>query len=175
LNRDTTLSGVDGYEASKDVLRTRIKPAKCAQTETFTIEFTNLSTTSAELKIQWEQTAVSIPIKLEVRKKAQENIEKAISEQSGDWRVYRNAANYYNNEGIQSAKALEYIDRSISLKEDNWYSHWLRAQLLYKNKKTAEAKKAAQKSIELGEAAAVKDGGSFTYKSVIEKEMAGWK
>lgn len=175
LNRDTTLAGVDGHDPAKDVLRTRVKSMTCSQTETITIEFVNVNTASADLKIQWEQTAVSIPLKVEVRKKAQENIEKAIAEQSGDWRVYRNAANYYNNEGIQTQKAVEYIDRSIELKGDNWYSHWLRAQLLQKSKRTVDARVAAYKAIELGEAASAKEGSSFSYRAVIEKEMAGWK
>jgi len=175
LNRDTTLAGTDGYDRAKDVLRTTVKSKPCAFTETFTFELTDLSTTSAHLKVQWAETSVSVPVKVEVRKRAQQNIEKAIAEQPGDWRVYRNAANYYHNEGIQYPKAVEYIDRSIELKSDNWYSHWLRAQLLYKTKKTADAKMAAQKSIELGEAQAAKDGSTFGYKAFIEGEMKGWK
>lgn len=112
---------------------------------------------------------------MEVRKLAEANIAKALETDAGNWRVYRSAASYYLEESYNQAKALEHIEKSISLKPDNWYNHWIKAEILLALKRKPEAIQSAEKSIAMGEEQAKAEGKPFAYGEGLRKEMAAWK
>lgn len=175
LNRETEMWGVGEYDKSKDVLRTMIKPSSLPNTvETFTIEVENITGKGAHLSIKWENTAVSIPITVEVSKLAEANIKKAIEEDGGNWRVYRNSANYYVNEGKNYKQALEYVNKAIELDPDNWYTYWVKAEVLAGMKNKKEAMEMGKKAIAMGEENAKKNGREFPYGEGLKAEMAEW-
>ncbi len=176
LNRNTEIWGTDGYDAAQDALRLEVKPTATGRSiETLTIEVENISPNSAHLVIKWENTSVAIPISMEVRKLAEANIAKALETDAGNWRVYRSAASYYLEESYNQAKALEHIEKSISLKPDNWYNHWIKAEILLALKRKPEAIQSAEKSIAMGEEQAKAEGKPFAYGEGLRKEMAAWK
>lgn len=175
LNRETEMWGVGDYDKAKDVLRTNVKPVALSQAvKTFTIEFENLSDAGAHLAIKWENTAVAVPLTVEVDQQAEINIAKAIEEDGGNWRVHRNAASYYVNKGKGFDKALTHINKALELNNDNWYSHWVKAEILHGLKRNDEARKAGEAAIAMGEAEAAKDGKTFTYGPGLKAEMAAW-
>ena len=65
LNAETTLHGVFGYDAAKDVHRFKVKPTKSDRFyETFTIEINDINVKGeACLNLIWENTLVKIPLK----------------------------------------------------------------------------------------------------------------
>jgi hypothetical protein len=175
LNRETEMWGIGNYDKSKDVVRTMISAEKLPKTvETFTIEMENLTSTSAHLAIKWENTSVSVPITVSVDKQAEINIAKAVEEDGDNWRVHRNAASYYVEKGKNYDKALEHMNKAIELDPNNWYSHWVKAEVLHGLKRNKEAKELAMKAIAMGEAEAKKEGNTFTYGDGLKAEMAEW-
>lgn len=175
LNRETEMWGVGSYDEGKDVLRTMISAKELPYSvETFTIEIENIEANKAELAIKWEQTAVNIPISVEVDEIAEANIAKAIEEDGDNWRVYRSAASYYINKGSNYDEALKHINNSLELDPDQWYSYWVKAEALHGLGKNKEAKESGNKAIAMGKAAAEKDDREFTYGEGLMAEMKAW-
>lgn len=169
LNKNTELWGADGYSQDMDVVRVTAKPMKSDFTERLSIGVEEFSDNAGVIRTEWENMAIDLPFEVEVDAQAEKNIAAALAA-TPDWRTYRNAANYYNQKGIMPAKALEYITKSVELKGDNWYSHWLHGQILASNGKYKEAIKAGEKSIEVGKA---QEG--FNYTEAIGADIAKWK
>lgn len=168
LNSETELWGVDGYSEEKDVIRIPVTPTEGEMHESFTISIEDVTPNSANVVISWATTSVSFPIEVATNEQAMANILTAIEEKPDDWRVYRNAANYYNQNGIDPAQALRYIERSLELKDDNWYSHFLHAKILASNGDKRDAKREAEKAREMGHAEAEAAGSTFNYDALID-------
>lgn len=166
--------GTGKYDAANDVLVISVKPASCEMTESMEMGFSDLKPTSANMYLRWEKTMISIPIEVDVDAKAWENIMAAIDEKPEDDRVLRNAANYCAESGQKLEEGLTWINKSIEIKE-HWYSYWVKADVLAAMKNSKEAIKAANKAIELGEAAAEESGKPFKYKGELEEAIAKWK
>src|SRR5690606_34898888 len=63
IHKNLTHWGAGGYDESEDLMRFSTDTKTLKDTwETLTIDFTNLTTSGAELFIAWENTAVHIPI-----------------------------------------------------------------------------------------------------------------
>lgn len=177
FNSKTDHPGTVGYSEANDVVRAEAKvEAAGSPVETFTIDINNIKEESAEIVFMWETTKAILPIQVEVKEIAQENIEKAIanSEEVDKWKVYRNAANYYHNAGIENDLALEYINLSIEGKNDSWYSYWLKAEILAEAKKYKEAVKAAKEAKKVGENTAKETGNEFSYAGMIDEGINKW-
>ena len=167
--------GVGDYKKENDALRVKAKPMMADHVERLMIGFTGLENAAANLTVRWEKLSVSVPFTVDVDAKAMVNIEKAISEaKPDDFRVYRNAANYCSESGKDLEQGLKWIEKSISIKE-SWYSYWVKADVLAGLKKYEDAIASAQKSIEMGEAAAKEDGKDFKYGDQLREEITKWK
>ncbi len=168
------LWGVDGFDPAKATATFKAEPKKHAFTERMEFSFSEVKDNGGTLTLAWENVAVDMPIKVDTDAQAWKNIETAISENPEDWRVYRNAATYTRNQGKELEKGLGWIKKSLELKNDSWYSHFVHAQLLYMNGDSKAAKKAAKKALEMGEAEAKADGKEFGYAEMINNEMLDW-
>lgn len=178
FNRKTDHSGTSGYDANNNELLVEIKPSRLSdEVETFTIDINDISTNSANLILAWQNTRIAIPFEMDVMAMAENNIEKAFETTEGVdvWKVYRNAANYYHNNNMEAEKALEYIDKSINLKSDSWYSYWLKAEILADKENYKEAIKTAKESKKIGENKAKEAGTSFDYSAMIDSGISEWK
>lgn len=176
FNSDTTLWGADGYEPSKDVLRVDVSPADFeGHVETFTISVDDIRESGATLTISWEGVKVPVHIDLEVDKMALANIERAIKENNRDWRVFRNSAQYFLTKNMQMERALEYINRSIELNPDSWYSHYLRGEILARLGYFDEAIKAANTALKMGNEQSKAAGRPFGYADMIQNSLNEWR
>ena len=178
FNRKTDHSGTSGYDEKNDVVRVEAQVEKIEQPiETFTIDVNDIRTNSASLVFTWQNTRVSIPFDLEVQSIAKDNIERALntSEEGDLWKVYRNAANYYLNNNIEAEKSLDYVNKSIELKSDSWYSYWLKAEILAEKGDYKAAVKAAKESKKVGEDIAAESGSTFDYAAMIDGGINTWK
>jgi len=162
------------YKTENDALTLTVKPEVNEMVESMRFTFENIKTDSADLVLAWEKIKIVLKIEVESEKKAMENIEKAIEDASGKWRVLRSAANYCADNNTNLDKGMEWINESIELHE-SWYSYWVKAdvQAALGNKKEAIA--SANKAIKLGEADAKKKGKEFTYRKRLDKAIEGWK
>ncbi|WP_299985841.1 DUF2911 domain-containing protein [uncultured Pontibacter sp.] len=172
LNKDTTLWGLEGYSELNDVAYLRVTPKKVPFHETLQFSFSDISTNKGTLNLAWENSQVSINIETEIEKKALANINKAIKAAApDDWYTWAQAANYLLARRDQHEKALEYINKSIAIKE-NFYNNWVKARLYALNREYLVAANLSAKAMQLGP----KEPESYqTYAREIESAYNEWK
>lgn len=169
LNTKTDMWGVDGYSQEQDVLRVEVTPQAIAPVETMRMSLENITVSNAEIVLDWSDVRIALPVELNTMELATANIDAAIAAEPENWRVYRNAANFYNQNNFELATALTYMEKSIALNPDSWYSYYLYAQVLAKNDRKKEAKKAASKALEMGRAESAKNNAPFNYADTIKR------
>jgi hypothetical protein len=95
-------------------LRTTATPVTLGNSvESFTLSVNNLTNDSASLDIAWEKTLVSVKFQVPTQKTAMASIEKTLAGPSaGD---YFSAAQYYFQSNGDLNKALEYVNKALSM------------------------------------------------------------
>jgi hypothetical protein len=157
-----------GYDAAKDVARVTAKPEASPHRERLTLLFSDTTDASTRLDIEWEKVRVSVPLTVDTKAHVNASIDKSIG---GAWRPHFTAARYLLESGGDLNKALVHADTSIAVKP-TWWNHWVRAQILAKQGKRAEAVKTAARIPELGKGDEVYEG---FFKPQVEKTVAEWK
>ena len=103
LNSAAKQWGAYNHKDADDVVRVKVKSAKTpAKVETFTIQFTNVTSGTMDLNIAWDNTHVNVPLTVDYDTKVMANIEKAMQ---GEKKPYFAAAQYYfsNNKDLKQA------------------------------------------------------------------------
>jgi hypothetical protein len=167
--KDLTLGGdVSSYKTENEVLKIKVKPQTLSNhIETFTIDFGDLKSNSANISLLWEKTMVTFNVKSEIDGTIMKNIEKIMSTDS---RPYYTAANYYYENDKDLKQALTWIDKAV---ENNPKAYWvatLKAKIQLKMKDTKGATETATKAIALA-----KEGGDDAYVKMNEKIIADAK
>jgi tetratricopeptide (TPR) repeat protein len=167
INKGSANWGTD-YKQGDDILRVKAKPTRLANTvETFTMQFDNVKPTSAELTIMWDKTAVAIPITVDIDTKVMAQINSLMS---NDNRPYFGAAMYYLESGKDLNQAVAWFDKAIEQNPNAFWVYHQKANALAKLGKKEEARKTANRSIELARAQNNDD-----YVKLNEKLIAGLK
>lgn len=125
FNRDAELSGLDGYDKEKDVLRIKVGSRPANYTETFTILFDNLGQDSGDLILRWEKLEVAVRVFSDATKLGMQHIQEALEKPDADYVVYARSAAFYLDRHIDAAKALEYAQHSVSLQKKYWNTFYL--------------------------------------------------
>lgn len=164
FNKDLTAQE-QNYAQDKDALRITVKPVSIAKTEAFTIDFTDLSDSTANMNIYWSDKKIVAPIMVETTKM----IEAAINKASTDYGVtMRTMADYMSGKG-KLEQAAKLANSSIAGGE-NFRNLWSKAQILGKLGNYAEALSLAQKALTLGGT----DPGFANLKPAIEKGISDY-
>jgi len=139
------------YKQESDVVRVDVKPMTMKdKMETFTMQFANVKSSTCELQIMWENTAVVMPISSDVETVVMKQIDDAMNK---DNRPYFQSALYYLNNGKDLNQAIAWFDKAIAQQPDGYWIYHQKANALAKLGKKGEAKATAQKSIELAKEA----------------------
>ncbi len=149
VTKQTDVTSPAAYKQENDVVRVNVKPIAIpggVSFETFSMQFQNVKPTSTELNMIWDNTMVALPITTDVEKKVMAQIDNLMNK---DNRPYFNAAMYYMDNGKDMNQALTWLDKAIEQNPKAFWVHHQRANALAKQGKKAEAKIAANKSIEL--------------------------
>jgi len=158
------------WDASKVAASVKVEVLKMPMhVETFTITIDDLTNNSANLGILWEDVYVGVPIEVPTSAKAQKSIEAVMAGPTG--RDYYAAASYYFEEGIDMAKAKEWIDKAVAMDPEGKQYWVLRRQSLI-NAKIGDAKGAiasAKKSLAAAEAA-----GNQDYVKMNKDSLKEW-
>ena len=150
------------YKQESDVARLDVKPMLMRdKIETFTMQFANVKSSTCDLEMMWENTAVVLPISSDVDVAVMKQIDEAMNK---DNHPYFQAALYYLNNGKDLNQALMWFDKAIAQQPDGYWIYHQRANALAKLGRKDEAKVAAQKSIELA-----KDAKNDDYVRLNEK------
>jgi len=127
LNKNTKLGGTNGYSEAEDQLRFKVKTrTKAEKTETFTIEFANLTANKATLELIWENTVVAFDFTAEFDEKVMKNIESVMAK---DARPYHQAASYYYDNKKDMTKALDWANKAVEANPDAYWSLMLKAKI----------------------------------------------
>lgn len=164
FNKDLTAQEAT-YSQEKDVLRVTVKPVSIAKTEAFTIDFTGLSDSTADMNIYWSDKKIVAPITIETTKMIEAAINKASNDNAN---IMRTAADYLAGKG-KLEQALKMANTSIAAGE-NFRNVWVKAQIVSKLGNYGEALALAQKALALGGT----DPGFAGIKSAVEKGIADY-
>lgn len=144
ISKQTDVTSPAAYKQDQDVVRVEAKTIDMDMTmETFTMQFANIKSNSCELHIMWDQTAVALPITVDVETKIMGQIDQLMNK---DNRPYFNAAMYYLDNGKDLNQALAWFDKAIEAQPNAFWIHHQRANCLAKLGKKEEAKTAAERS-----------------------------
>lgn len=165
LNKNAKV-GASEYKQEEDAARFTVTPLKTPATlETFTISFSDLTPTSANLDLAWENTLVRLKMTTEVDSKVMAQIK----EKMDDAGLYYQSASYYFDNGKDLNQALTWINKSVSIKPEFWTTH-MQARIKSKLKDYKGAVEAAQKSLALA-----KEAKNDEYVRMNEKLIADTK
>lgn len=119
--KDLTLGGnVADYKPENEIAHFKVKPkALSEKIETFTIDVADITSTSANVELNWEKTRVSFNVVAEIDTKIMKNIETSLA---ADTRPYFQAASYYYETNKDLAKALEWVNKGI---DNNPKAFWM--------------------------------------------------
>lgn len=151
ISKQTNVTNPSAYKESEDMVRVKAKPTKVGMdAETFTMQFANVKPESIDLHVRWDDVLVSLPITTNVQDKVMAQIDNLMNK---DNRPYFNAAMYYIENGKDLNKALGWLDKAVEQNPNAFWIHHQRANTLARLGKKAEAKTAANKSLELAKTA----------------------
>ena len=146
INKGSANWGTD-YKQEDDIARVKVKSIKLEQpVESFTMQFANVKSNTAELQIMWDKTAVAVPFTTDVDKKVMTQIENVMNK---DNRPYFQAAMYYMETGRDLNQALTWFDKAIEQNPKAFWVYHQKANALAKLGKKDDARTTAQKSMDL--------------------------
>lgn len=156
------------YKADQDIVRVQAKPFQLPfPMENFSILFANITPSSCDLQLIWENTVVVLPITTDVDSKVMAQIDNVMNK---DNHPYFASGLYYLDNGKDLNKALEWFDKAIAQDPSaggSFFVVYQKARCLAKMGKKAEAKTTAQKGIELA-----KQANNTDYVALNEKLIA---
>jgi hypothetical protein len=168
LNKETKQWGSYNYKQSEDVLRFKVKTAVLKdKVETFTINFSDVTTSTAKLDLLWGSTRVSINMTTDVDSKVMASIDEAMK---GEKKPHYPAAVYYFENGKDLNKALEWINLAFASEEPTFWM--LRQKALIQA--GLKDYKGAIATAELSSAKA-KEASNDEYVKMNDASIAEWK
>jgi len=151
LSKDLKM-GASGYKADADALRVTAKPSDLVDpVESFTIAFDNLKDDGAMIVLKWDKTRVPVELTTNTVEKVNQEIATALKDpKSLEPIFYYQAASFYYEHDKDLAQAVKWVDQAIQKQQPaRYFLYYKKAQIEAKLGHKAEAKAAAEKSIEL--------------------------
>lgn len=131
LYKDLTLGGnVANYKTENEVIRVKVKPTVLAnKVETFTMGLSDITSTTANIELTWENTKVAISVVTEIDSKIMKTIESTIVQ---DTRPFYQAASYYYENNKDLKQALEWTEKAIVANPKAYWVILLKAKIQLK-------------------------------------------
>jgi len=138
--------GAFNHDKSKDVLIVKVKPEAGEFREWMEFEIPEMTTDTAKIALRWEKVVVPFTVDTKSTEKAMAGAKQAITAvEASRWQLPYRAADFaFQNGKMDEAKA--WLDQAAALKE-NTQILWLKARMLNKEGKKAEAKKTADAAV----------------------------
>jgi len=131
LYKDLTLGGnVADYKMENEVLRFKVKTmAMSNKVETFTMGVADITATSANIELMWENTKVMFAVMTEIDSKIMKNIESNVVK---DNRPYYQAASYYYDNNKDLKTALDWVNKAMVANPKAYWVVMLKAKIQLK-------------------------------------------
>jgi hypothetical protein len=169
--KDLTLGGnVAKYKKEDELLRFSIKPTSLGnKVETFTMNLTDITPTTANIELTWEKTRVAFGVKTDIDAKIMKNIDASLAT---DGRPYFQAANYYYENGKDLNQALDWVNKATEQNPKAFFMFMLKAKIQYKLKDNAGSVATAEKVITLAQEAQNDDYVAQAQKFIADAKKA---
>jgi len=172
LNTDTSLVGTRGYVSDRDIIRFDVESEKIHEHyETFTIDLGELTQSTANIRLIWENTLVKFLLGTqadqEVMKQIEANLKNPMAKMS---QMYFTAANYYFNTHRDMQQALEWVDECINIGGEQYWVLRLKSQILAEQEDWKGAIRVAKRSLTLAE-----EAGSEEYMEMNRQSIRKWQ
>lgn len=131
LYKDLTLGGnVADYKMENEVVRFKVKTiALSNKVETFTMGVADITATSANIELMWENTKVMFAVMTEIDSKIMKNIESNVVK---DNRPYYQAASYYYENNKDLKTALDWVNKAMVANPKAYWVVMLKAKIQLK-------------------------------------------
>lgn len=161
-----------GRDEKEDQATFKVKPtALTTSIETFTINVTDIRTSTANVELAWDKTSVKFRMEFDVDKKVMAAIKKAMENPLSDVAsMYFQSASYYYENGKDLKQALEWINKSLEINSDPFFIWRVKSQI----QAGLKDYKGAIASAEIGKAKA-KEAGNAQFVKYNEDAIAEWK
>jgi hypothetical protein len=121
--------GRTAYDPSEDALRVAVIPSKVLSfQENFMIFFDGITHNAANMNWQWAHTKITVPIVVDtylvMEKQIQEKLDNDPTPQT-----YYEIARYYQEQGIKTSEALEYVNKALELGGETYYFYRIKSLL----------------------------------------------
>lgn len=138
--------GAFNHDKSKDVLIVKVKPEAGEFREWMEFEIPEMTTDTAKIALRWEKIVVPFTVDTKSIEKAMAGAKQTIAAvENSRWQTPLRAADFaFQNNKMDEAKA--WLDQAAAVKETTQVL-WLKARILNKEGKKAEAKKAVEAAL----------------------------
>jgi tetratricopeptide (TPR) repeat protein len=160
FSKNSTSWGSFSYEQAEDALRIPVTPEKSPYHEWLTYDFTDRKPDRATLALEWED--VRVPFTISVENMAGlyiDNMRRELRNAPGfRWQEWRNAAQFCLQSNQNLPEALTWAENAISMPgvgQANFSTYSVKAQILDKMSKPAEAAAVMAKAMDLPSAQAI--------------------
>jgi hypothetical protein len=151
ITKQTDVTSPAAYKQDQDVVRVKATPVELGfPVENFTILFGDITGSSCNLQMVWDNIVVSVPITTDVDSKVSAQIKDLMEK---DNRPYFSAAMYYIDNGKDLNQALAWLEKATAANPDAFYMFYQQARVLAKLGRKKEALEVSNKSMELSKAA----------------------
>lgn len=151
ISKQTDVTSPGAYKQDQDIARVKVAAVAMPVTvETFMITFDNASSSGIDMILLWDQTAVSVPIKMEVDSKVMAQINNTMNK---DNKPYFQAAMYYMETGKDLNQANAWFDKAIDQNPQAFWVYHQKANCLAKMGRKADAITVANKSMDMARTA----------------------
>jgi hypothetical protein len=153
------------YKPDQDIVRIKATPQTLPfSVETFTMLFADVTSSTLNLQLLWDNTFVQIPVTTDIDTRIMGQIDNAMTK---DNHPYYTAAFYYLENGKDLNKANEWFDKAIAQDPTAYFAVYQKARCLAKLGRKSDAIATAKKSIELA-----KTANNMDYVALNEKLIA---
>lgn len=164
FSKNTGVTSAGNYKPEENALTLKVKPESHPATETFTIDFTDFSSSSMTMSLKWDKFRVPVKIESNVKGQVLSNTEKEV----GNFANSLTQAANYALENNELERGLKWINESVALQE-NFMNLFVKSKYLAKEGSYSEAVKTAEKSLNLA-----KEAKNSFYVSENEKNIEEW-
>lgn len=167
ITKQTDVTSPAAYKQDQDVVRVKATPQTLPfSVETFTISLGDISGTSCNLEIYWDNVYVAVPITTDIDTKVTAQINQIMN---GDNKPYFQAALYYIENNKDLNQAVAWLDKAAAQSPDAYWVYYQKARALAMLGKKQEAIAASNKSKEL--ATKAKNDDYVTLNDKLQKSL----
>lgn len=168
INKDYTQWGSMAYDPIKNIAEHGVQPSPCEHTESFSIQFTDITNYGASIECKWATTKVKLPFTVDTDNEVLATIANAVAKGKELEQVHYRAANYYLQLKKDTKLALDHIEKSIAIEKD-YYNLFLKAQILYEMGEGKQAKKLGKKAKKIAS-----KSGKPGWEDYMKRIMEDW-